>query len=369
MSRCCGSLGGLPGALALVAWIPWQLSLSGCGSDSSDPLGGSGADAAAPCGGQLSITATTGAWAHGQEVVISGAAFGIKDPAAPLLWDDFEDGSVGQQVTVDSPIHGSYNARCSSWSSYADADVYAGALAFHERRDDSTDWFNGLGIDWVPIESRDVFGSMKIKLTCSTGGLLEPSCKMFRLSVSDPDIIHGYPNYVIGLRGGYPGYENRLNIGASAGTAYDTIPGDYQDQWVSVSMYARASDRDIANGLAGWEWDGEVTHMVDQPTVVSVPEVHSGYRAVVFAGHMTHVPGHSLDLHMDDVYADSSLARVTLQDPRGGNVEMQIPQAWSCDEITVRVNTGRYAPGAELDLRVYDSEGIPSDPYRITLAP
>ena len=49
---------------------------------------------------------------HGTAVTIYGSNFGVKDPAAPLIWDDFEDGIdpgwatvSGMQLNADNSRH------------------------------------------------------------------------------------------------------------------------------------------------------------------------------------------------------------------------------------------------------------------------
>jgi len=49
-----------------------------------------------------SINNTTGTIAHGNALVITGSSFGVKTNAAPLKWETFEDGTLGQAITTTS---------------------------------------------------------------------------------------------------------------------------------------------------------------------------------------------------------------------------------------------------------------------------
>jgi len=48
-------------------------------------------------------TGSSGTWTHGGSVTITGADFGSKSPAGPLVWDDCEDPSDGTYVTTSYP--------------------------------------------------------------------------------------------------------------------------------------------------------------------------------------------------------------------------------------------------------------------------
>ena len=45
--------------------------------------------------GAPAISGVSGTLSSGQTVTISGSGFGTKPQAAPLLWDDFEQGTAG----------------------------------------------------------------------------------------------------------------------------------------------------------------------------------------------------------------------------------------------------------------------------------
>jgi len=74
----------------------------------------------------------------------------------------------------------------------------------------------------------------------------------------------------------------------------------------------------------------------------------------------------------DDLYIDSSLARVVLADDSVYNnatiVEPQIPQTWTDTGITVEVNTGAF-PNGTAYVFVFDSLGVPNATgYSVTVA-
>ncbi len=54
---------------------------------------------------QPTVTGTSGEWEHGRSVTIVGGGFGIKNPAAPLWWDNGE----GQVLNNHSVVRSRYN--------------------------------------------------------------------------------------------------------------------------------------------------------------------------------------------------------------------------------------------------------------------
>ncbi len=63
--------------------------------------------------------------------------------------------------------------------------------------------------------------------------------------------------------------------------------------------------------------------------------------------------------YFDDIYIDTSLARVMLANNSNYNqatvVEPQIPSAWSSNLITVKVNLGKFPSSGSAYLFVFDS--------------
>src|SRR3989339_276614 len=57
--------------------------------------------------GGLSITSASGTFNSGNTITISGSGFGTKSQSSPLLWDDFENGTLGARLNT-SPKIGSW---------------------------------------------------------------------------------------------------------------------------------------------------------------------------------------------------------------------------------------------------------------------
>ena len=82
------------------------------------------------------------------------------------------------------------------------------------------------------------------------------------------------------------------------------------------------------------------------------------------------VPG--LVVYMDDIYLDSTQARVEIcnesewNESRVRHCEIQIPVAWSDMQINFTVNQGSFKPGEQAYLFVIDANGTASEGYPVT---
>lgn len=317
---------------------------------------------AGPAGADENITVTgvSGDLERGGELIISGYGFGVKSPALPRLWDDFE----GQQVAqpVGDPVHGVYTRTGSTV--YSVIDPYGGDGCAHSpiRGDGGSP---GLVSHWIPLEATDAFASMKFKLISTYGSVSPHNVKLIRVNAHDPDPTHGYPNYNIGNDRGSTTFRGIVNHGLY-GQVYFGGFGDIPNPngWNSISIWDHCGDPDVANGFVGREINGVSEERHD---IVTLQSGHlDGLRSAFFCGYVSH-DGYDADLYLDDVYADVTLARVLVRDPAGGNHEMQIPVEWGSTQIRVAANPGRYATGTDLQLIVFDADNNASAPYTVTV--
>ena len=78
------------------------------------------------------ITGVSGTFSHGQTVTITGTGFGTKEQAAPMQYDDFEEGSSGAVLTTASGVSGwteiTSNNGSASYPHYSTAAAHSGSL-------------------------------------------------------------------------------------------------------------------------------------------------------------------------------------------------------------------------------------------------
>jgi len=99
----------------------------------------------------------------------------------------------------------------------------------------------------------------------------------------------------------------------------------------------------------------------------------SSFNLVDLIGFDPSVPSNldSVAVDFTDIYVDTTFARVILGDAPTYNdvrhTEAQIPEAWSEDGITIRVNQGSFLSGQQVYVYVFDQAGAVSNGLLVTL--
>lgn len=308
------------------------------------------------------VTGVSGTFASGSSVIVQGTGFGQKSPALPRLWDDFEGHPVGSLVS--SPLIGQYTSTYNN--TYSDQQCYRGQrCAFGRRALAEPDRGPGLVSHWIPLEAQNSFASMKVKIISAYGTVAPHNIKLLRLNAHSPDPTHGYPNYNIGKERGALSFVGIANHG-SLGQFYFGPGGVLLNPagWNSVSLWDHIGDPDTPNGWVGYSWGhvrAETAH--DRITLRSGGDFLSGIRSSYFCAYVSH-DGYDVDVYLDDLYSDTSLARIEIQ-AGSGNYEMQLPTAWEADSVTFTANTGNYPSGSQVQLVIYDPEGQATAPLSL----
>lgn len=307
------------------------------------------------------ITSVEGSLERGATLVIHGSGFGAKDPALPRLWDNFEGNAVGDPI--GDAVVGHYTR--TGPTRYSDTAPYAGDRCAHsELIGGETTGSPGLVSNWIPTEATDAFAAMKFRFVSAAGSAEPHNIKLIRINTSDPDPTHGLPNYNIGNDRGYTSFSGIINHGAMGQTyfgGFGDIPN--HEGWNSIHIYGHVGDEDVANGFAGRSINGDYLKRTE--VVTRLLGDRAGYRSAFFFGYCS-TEGYDVDIYLDDLYADTTLARVMIHSD-SGSYEMQLPTAWSDDRIEIACNPGRYVSGEEVNLVVYDAEDSASPPFAITV--
>jgi len=314
---------------------------------------------------ELAIGGVHGAVLDGQTIDIVGTGFGVKSPAAPLIWDDFEGGIAGQSVSGWPESH---------LNAYSDVDAYSGSLSSANYFFDGAVQDLGLDYDTGDTEFTLAFGSFKWRIDSSFGSLEPHNIKLARFNSNDPDRTHGAPNFNIGNDRGYTFFDGIVSHGY---TNQDWLnerieESDYfYNDWNSMTWWAAISDPGVPNGRAGYSINSkrhEETNLLTYNNDLG----HDGYRQILF-GHYLSADGYPGWQYLDDCYGDTTLARVELGDASTieacSFTEMQIPTEWSNGSITVEVNTGAFLPGDTAYLYVFDRDGNSSEGYPVIVNP
>jgi hypothetical protein len=325
--------------------------------------------------GNIQVYNVVGSFDANSIVTINGTGFGLKSPARPVLWDDFEGGAIGAHIVT--PVIGAYS-RISSRLVYTNTGVHSGSRSAYEPITDDY-WSNGLCSSWIPNEAKKSYVSMVVKMNSASGSLDVPDNKILRLNTADPDATHGYPGASLGEAGEGAFIYFMSNIGA-VNQRYSDYPisaaefGDPNNKFFSLGLWTIMSERDVANGYIGREFNGTIREQFNVETLDGT-FTHGGTRNAYYSGLVQRNGSGELGVWLDEVYADTTLSRVFVRDLShagesgvgGGQVAMQIPQSWSNSSIEIRVNPGRYPTGTELSLVVYNAAGQASPAFTVTV--
>jgi len=316
-----------------------------------------------------SVSGVSGAMSPGEGIAISGGGFGNKPIAAPLKWDDFENGTVGATLQSVDPTWVPYYYGSAI---YNNATSHSGVLAAYNdpfsMTGFSTNYFQFAPTDevfvayWINMTHADVTDYAVIKLSrinsssaAAGGGVYNGTGDSGFSNICPRYGTSGYLHYSPG--GGLPA----VNLGY-ASVQYDT--------WLRVDMYKKVSTPGVADGACDVAavGIGSQTHH----DIMTRAAGETFLQDTVLLGLMAANCEGQFELQIDDVYIDNTRARVEI-----GNAstwsgcthrEVQIPTSWSSGSITATVNQGSFADGASAYLYVVDAEGAASaSGYPITI--
>jgi len=329
---------------------------------------GASASLAAP-----SVSSTSGTFFHGNTVTITGSSFGTDADEGPVKYDDFDDGEVGSNLSgwslsASSGIHPAYSDTYShngDQCGYANLETQFTCAAYADNLDLTTIYTS----HWVRWEKVSGLDSRNKKFARFTSHLVveDPPKDEF----NDGRPIMGYTNF----------YGDDCGWYLDNGDGYVSVAEDYitSDTWHRVEMYFVASSEP---GEADGEWAFwlDSSQIVDEQDYVTIETTafREFVRTFILPFFCTHVDandnpeGGPHRIYYDDVYVDSTQARVEIGDASTWSActhrEIQIPSAWSSNSITATVNRGSMSNGTAY-LYVVDADGnTNSSGYQITIS-
>lgn len=309
-----------------------------------------------------SISGVTGTLTHGSDITISGSGFGVKAQAAPLKWDNFESGTLGESMVARG------------WSQYSGPtpittteQSHAGLRSSLAPLTAGTEDFNGA---YLPLSNlTTLYASMWFHWDrdppgAPTGGEI---FKLIRVNASaspGADVYHGVPQYrAQGQPAGdwwYDEMHPNDSLGGSGSVQSDIVPSPQRGQWTRMDVLYRLSApagtangeiRTWYNGSAEMALSGVVTRssgISDSLTSILLPQMAS------LEGSSS-----SYKFFVDDAYIDSTPARVEICDAAtyaaSNHCEVQPATAWATGSIGITLNRGSFGTSASAYLYVFDS--------------
>lgn len=299
------------------------------------------------------ISGVTGTVTNGQSITISGSSFGTKSPAAPLVWDTFESGTVGTAVQSTSATVGTWDSGLGSDNVfYSNATGYGESARAARHPFDSSHWNSSLSKNGTfPV----LYIDFKRYYPSSNGN--PSNYKPYRM-YGNGDTMELYKGYGCGyqvhtvLDGGY-------NSTDWSGRTIST------NTWQHYQLIYKASTPNAADGTIISLIDGATNG--HNSTAIKTRSV-SAHLDQIRIGHYFDTgsrdgcsPASNSTLYTDNVYIDTTWSRVELCSgstwERKGNCEIQPPTAWSTTSATVTLNQGAFSGSSTAYLYVVDSAG------------
>lgn len=281
-------------------------------------------------------------------VVISGAGFGVKAPAAPLVWADFENvslqpTSLGQRLTwneIENLNISSENGRPGS-ALCARGTWGPGRQSFSFRLDKRF---------W----SRIYHYQKRYYTHPSTGNQ-----KFWRLW-PESGLNNFLAAYLLGEGIAY----NEVDTGNPdryIGAPYR--PGKWLTEeftWFHSGGSGRYRDGTQALGSGVWTYTRDGTFVQRMESVNNGGNTLVQLRTDNFTD-SSHLAPNGASVYMDDIYIDDTLARVMLGDKptlaQSTQREIQLPFLWADGSITITPRASAWPDGQTVYLYVFDANG------------
>lgn len=301
----------------------------------------------------------TGNVSDGSNIVISGSGFGSGPNV--LIFDDFESGTVGQDINT-----GAGSAKYGQWALHGASCYYGSWAAVSGSKSFETDYsvssFNHLQVS-VPAGSQDeLFISWWLYIPAGypvpgEGLAVGRNWKQMWVQGSgtaDDDIV--VPTFhsswqINGNDGVYGKYINNINF--------------QRGKWKRLWTYmVTSTDKNTNDGtLQLWELEDSGVDVLAND--VGVPTVRAGgkWERVRFNGWGRETPNtYSM---FDDTYVaagPNARARVEVGNASTYNASTKLtiftPISWSASSITAQVNLGNFSAGQTAYLYVFDGNGV-----------
>lgn len=328
---------------------------------------------------QPSISGVSGTLAHGQTVTISGSGFGTKTQAAPVAWDNWEDGTLGtptvgawssttglQGVSTSFPRHfrTSYSAYKQNWTQSGD-DAYAAVRG----GSDSPKWYVSywfrFGSDWVwsptYTPGSSFLGNVKFIRLWSTGSINENfvcAQQSNWVAICANEQITPAVQWV---QGGCCG-ETTFNLRSAALETWHLFEFEFQDSTVNTT-----------DGIfRAWFNGSLVIDSATSPTGLETREDFTNNKRPFIAGFYNSWGSGTALVQLDDAVIDNTWARVLLCSGSTwnarGQCEFQPATSWSATSINVTFNQGAFSNGSQQYLYVVSDDGQRSSGFQVTLA-
>jgi hypothetical protein len=319
-----------------------------------------------------SISGVDGSISNGALITITGLDFGVKSPAVPLFFDNFEGGSDGSYLHI---IDSTNWTNRYDGAEYSSDTAYSGSLSAYNIVQDG-DQGTGEGFDssFVTFSpTTEVYATYMFKHvgTDYTTGV-EKQWRLTaygsaysgtgRVAFSDSYLFHN------------PGTGDVYLQTDDDGEPREFVSTEYgSSDWKRLQVHTAYSvPAGAANGYI-YATYGEEDKRYEGLVTRSTGETYEFTQLLLglMQDEDSLGTGDIHQMYIDDVYIDNTQARVELCDSdtwgNGSNCAPQPPVAWSNTGTDVTVNAAGYSDGDTAYLFVIDSSGAVSPAYTVVI--
>jgi hypothetical protein len=310
------------------------------------------------------ISNLTGVIDNGESIVILGSEFGIKENPAPLRYDDFAGGTIGD--SVQGWAHSTHQGRPPVYSDdMIRTDDNAVKCLFDNGQYLSSFGYRGdESLTKVYIDAWYLY---------SPADIPSRNHKIFRLYSG---MTSGYPNLYFSHTCRADGGGTVSQDGVGHGNYVDYNGYGWEDAdltWIHIQGYFEESVIDADTGLAQLQ----INHQMitdEQSWRTKTSSNPESWHSVWFGNYLGHgstdncpsSPGASYT-YWDDVYLDTTQARVEIGNAavytQCSHREIQIPSEWSADSVTISGHMGTFENGEAAYIFLIDEDGGVSEGF------
>ena len=319
------------------------------------------------------ISGVSGRILDNNNLDILGDSFGSKESPLPILWDDFENGVVGEHPV--KPLIGNTNWGEGENVVYTNTVTRPGSTR-SSRHDFYSNYRAALkfaGGPWGKLYVSWYYRTDYKDLTIYNG-FPTRNYKVVRFEgdngTKTGDQHEGVPLIAYELRGvGDTGaFETALRAQYSpvlqSGTYYGSSIKWAHQTWSRIEMYLNVVDGQKEYKI----WENSIDKSPSKSSSAwencfspYFGGDNSRFNELFFGIYFSKDNGASAYLYMDDIYIDTSQARVELGNSpeweKNTHREIQIPTNWTDNKITIKLNTGSFNNYDEAYLYVIDADG------------
>jgi hypothetical protein len=320
------------------------------------------------------ISTFSGSFSDKETAAIAGSGFGTKSSAKPFRWDNFEGKTAGQNVGALSTSGAAQSSDTGSWSvssaappkySTAQLRTNSSMAVYHDYNPSSRSNWNSyysktfaadntkfVYITWWSYHTNVAVGAdnnWKPMRAYGNTGLLPQFALTFQNSSWT----------TFGIMNTSGSFTNMQELTWS--TAWPN------NRWVRVEFIGYLGTANNSDGYQRYflHTNPGTTAITDSGIANSgspnITNISQGFSVVIPEEYMKEGNGWEADVYTDDIYIDTTQARVEIGDKSTWSActhrEIQLPTAWSANSVTVTVNRGSFNSGETAYLYVVDADG------------